>query len=74
DFVFFISEGGWEVKDVDGNILCTPYYVQVINSVAGRDKLFSMGLAAKASGAEIEFVGECSSEPNYFNAYYARLY
>ncbi len=74
DFTFFTSETGWEVKDGDGNVLCTPYYVQVTSSVLGRDKIYSAGLAAKMSGSIVDFVGECSSNPNYFNAHYIRIY
>ncbi len=74
DYSFFTSETGWEVTDGDGNVLCSPYYVQVISSVPGRDKIYSAGLAAKMSGSIVDFVGECSSNPNYFNAYYIRIY
>ena len=75
DFVFFTPEESWEVKDSDGNVLCTPHYVQVTSSVAGRDKLMSAGLAAKMSGSVVDFVGECdASQPAYFNAYYIRIY
>ncbi len=74
DYLWFISDTGWDVTDGDGNVLCTPYYVQVTSSVAGRDKIMSIGLAAKMARSEVDFIGECSTNPSYFNAYYIRVY
>lgn len=74
DYTFFVSESGWDVKDSGGNILCQPYYVQITNGVQGRDKILSVGLAAKMAGATVDFLGECNSDPTYFNAHYIRLY
>ena len=74
DYLWFVSDTGWNVTDGDGNILCTPYYVQITSSVAGRDKIMSMGLAAKMTKSEVDFIGECATDPSYFNAYYIRVY
>lgn len=74
DYTFFISESGWDASDSEGNVLCTPYYVQVTSGVLGRDKLLSLGLAAKMAGMEVDFIGECDANPNYFNAHYIRVY
>ncbi len=69
DFQFYLAEGGWQVTDSSG-VLCTPTYVQVTNSVLGRDKILSIALAARYAGVEVRFQGECSSNPAYFNATY----
>jgi hypothetical protein len=74
DYLWFTSNSGWVVKDSSGNTLCTPYYVQVTSSIAGRDKLLSIGLAAKMARSEVDFIGNCTTDPNYFNAYYIRVY
>ena len=74
DFLWFVSDTGWDVLDRDGNILCRPYYVQVKSSVAGRDKILSIGLAAKMARSEVDFIGECSADPAYFDAFYIRVY
>lgn len=74
DFLYFIADSGWVVKDGSGNTLCSPYYVQIISSVPGRDKLLSIALAAKFAGAEVDFIGACATDPSYFNAYYIRVY
>jgi len=70
DFTFFLAEGGWEVKNGSGEVLCTPTYVQITSSVLGRDKILSIGLAANFARALVQFHGNCATDPNYFNATY----
>lgn len=70
DYLFFVTQGKWQVVDGNNQTLCSPYYVQVSSAVAGRDKLMSIGLAAKLAGLSVEFHGECSTDPAYFNATY----
>ena len=75
DYVFFTSDSGWVVRDSDESVLCSPHYVQVISSVAGRDKIMSIALAAKMGGKQVDFIGECNpTNSSYFNAYYIRMY
>ena len=70
DFLFFLAEGGWQVINGSGNILCAPVYVQITSSVPGKDKILSIGLAANFAKAEVQFHGNCATDPNYFNADY----
>ena len=70
DFLFFLAEGGWQVTDGNGDVVCTPVYVQITSSVAGRDKMLSIGLAANFAKADVQFQGNCATDPSYFNANY----
>ncbi len=70
DFLFFLAEGGWQVTNGNGEVTCTPVYVQITSSVPGRDKILSIGLAANFAKAEVQFHGNCATDPNYFNANY----
>jgi hypothetical protein len=70
DFLFFRTHGGWRVVDSNGVTQCEPTYVQITNGVIGRDKILSLGLAAKLAESNVQFYGECHSDPNYFNATY----
>ncbi|WNO07771.1 hypothetical protein [Teredinibacter sp. KSP-S5-2] len=72
DYLFFLTNGRWEVKAADGSISCNPVYVQVNPDLKGRDKLLSIGLAAKLSKSAVRFVGSCRSDnQDYFITTYA---
>lgn len=70
DYTYFLADNGWEVKNADGSILCSPTYVQVKNNVPGRDKILSMGLAAYMANKQVQFHGTCTEGASYFHAHY----
>jgi hypothetical protein len=70
DHLFFLTEERWQVRDANGNVQCEPIYVQVTASVPGRDKMLSIGLAARYAQSQVKFQGNCASNPEYFNATY----
>lgn len=71
DYLFFLTQGAWEIKAPDGTVSCNPTYIQVNPDVPGHEKLLSIGLAAKISGADVQFSGTCRADnPDYFLATY----
>ena len=69
DLFFITSAGKW------GDPSCpNAPYVHVKSSVAGRQQILSIGLAAYMAGKKVQFWGTCSTTPNevgiYFDAFY----
>lgn len=70
DYLFFVTSGKWIITDGVNNVVCQPTYIQVRDNVRGREKILSIGLAAKLSGQNIQFHGSCNTDTNYFDATY----
>ena len=69
DLFFLTTAGKW------GDPSCpNAPYVHVKSSVAGKQQILSIGLAAYMAGKKVQFWGTCSTVPNeagiYFDAFY----
>ena len=66
DSLCFVGPSGWGASSCP-NAIC----VQITSSVAGRDKLLALGMAAHWGEKNVQFRGTCdSSGGNYFYASY----
>ena len=64
DYLFFIGTGNWVAAG------CNAYYVQVLSTVTGANKILSIALTAYALGKNVQFYGSCDSQAGYFDATY----
>ena len=62
DYVYFIGPTNWGGT-------CNAYYVQILASQQGKDKLFATALAAFTAGKNVLFYGGCDAS-GYFDANY----
>ena len=66
DTLYFVGTSAW------GSTTCpSALYVQISNTLAGKDKLLAIGLAAHMAGKNVQFRGTCDAAGgNYFYASY----
>ena len=64
DYTFLIGPASWVATS------CTAYYVQVLPSVLGKDKIMAIALAAYVAGKNVQFQGTCDTQAGYFDATY----
>jgi hypothetical protein len=64
DYTYFTGPASWRATG------CNPQFVEVTATVAQRQKLLAVALAAYAAGKQVQFQGTCNSNTNYFDATY----
>ena len=64
DYLFIVGPSSWVATG------CTAYYVQILPSVTGKDKMMAIALAAYAAGKSVSFQGTCDAQSGYFDATY----
>jgi hypothetical protein len=67
-WAYFTAGRGWGASGCPNAT-----YVQIHSGLPGRKELLAVVLMAKAQGQRVWFNGTCSSDPNYFDAFYVAV-
>jgi hypothetical protein len=64
DYFYVQGQAGWSATS------CNPLFVVIHPWLSKRDKIFAMITAAHMAGKRVSFVGNCNTDPTYFDATY----
>ena len=65
NYLYAVGANSW------GSAACpNAPYATILPGLVGHKLMFAAIASAHAAGKTVRFVGECSSDPNYFNATY----